>query len=146
MSSRSTDDEARPEQLLLACALAGWAVAALHLGWLLWKVVPLHCAVFEGLRAPLPFGARLVVAASNRFVRLLPLAILLGPVALTFGGAAAGLVAWRLDLRTRTLRRAGLALAIAGVSVTVLASFAVVHGLQSVYDHAAFAPPFRADE
>ena len=45
---------------------------ALYLSWLLWRYVPPHAALFEGLATPLPPEARIAIAASNWFVRLLP--------------------------------------------------------------------------
>jgi len=47
-------------------------------GWLLWRYVPPHAALFAGLGTPLPRTATLVLLASNWFVRLIPFLILLG--------------------------------------------------------------------
>jgi hypothetical protein len=38
-----------------------------------------------------------------------------------------GLVAWRMDMTTRAVVRALIVVALAGLSVTVLASFGIVH-------------------
>jgi type II secretory pathway component PulF len=46
-------------------------------GWLLWRYVPPHAALFAGLGTPLPRSATLVILASNWFIRLLPFLILL---------------------------------------------------------------------
>jgi len=51
--------------------------AATWLAWLLWRYVPPHAALFAGLGLPLPRATTLVFAASNWFVRLLPILILL---------------------------------------------------------------------
>jgi hypothetical protein len=131
------------ELLLLGFALAAWAVSSVHLAWLLWKFIPLHCAVFEGMGVPLPLETRIAVAASNHFVRLLPFAVLVSPVLLAGLAAAAGLAAWRLQLTTRAVRRGLVVLALAGASAMVLASFAIVHAVQSVYDRAPLAPAVR---
>jgi type II secretory pathway component PulF len=131
------------ELLLLGFALGGWALSAVHLAWLLWKFVPLHCAVFEGMQTNLPYFARLVISASNHFVRWLPFAVLAFPVILVASAALAGLAAWRLELTTRAVRQSLILFAFAGASFTVLASFGVVHAIQSVYDGAPLAPQFQ---
>jgi type IV pilus assembly protein PilC len=43
---------------------------------ILWKVIPTFAAMFEGLGAQLPLPTRIVIAASNWFVRLLPFLVL----------------------------------------------------------------------
>jgi hypothetical protein len=51
-------------------------------GWLLWRYVPPHAALFEALGTPLPQTAILVILTAMWFVRLLPfvglLIVLLG--------------------------------------------------------------------
>ncbi len=47
-------------------------IAGLVIAIILWKVIPTFAAMFEGLGAELPLPTRIVIAASNWFVRLLP--------------------------------------------------------------------------
>jgi type IV pilus assembly protein PilC len=47
-------------------------IAFLVIAVILWKVIPTFAAMFEGLGAQLPLPTRIVIAASNWFVRLLP--------------------------------------------------------------------------
>jgi type IV pilus assembly protein PilC len=48
------------------------SIAALVIAVILWKVIPTFASMFEGLGAELPLPTRLVILASNWFVRLLP--------------------------------------------------------------------------
>ena len=48
------------------------SIAGIVIAVILWKVIPTFAAMFEGLGAQLPLPTRLVIAASNWFVRLLP--------------------------------------------------------------------------
>lgn len=63
------------------CLLVGAATLALggavHLSWLLWRFVPPHAALFEGLGSSLSREATIAITASNWFVRALPLVVLL---------------------------------------------------------------------
>jgi type IV pilus assembly protein PilC len=69
-------------------------IAGLVIAVILWKVIPVFAAMFEGLNAQLPLPTRVVIALSNWFVRaLIPLVILtvVGVVAFkkyyaTYGG------------------------------------------------------------
>ncbi|MET0552713.1 MAG: hypothetical protein ABW221_06730 [Vicinamibacteria bacterium] len=115
------------EHLLLAFALVAWAVATVHLMVLLWRFVPTQSALFAGMGATPPMGLRIAIAASNWMVRLLPFAVLASPFVLGGVAVAGGLIAWRLDLSTRAVLRAVVVVALAGLSVTVLASFGIVH-------------------
>jgi type IV pilus assembly protein PilC len=47
-------------------------IAGIVIAVILWKVIPTFAAMFEGLGATLPLPTRMVIAASNWFVRLLP--------------------------------------------------------------------------
>ncbi len=47
-------------------------IAGIVIAVILWKVIPTFAAMFEGLGATLPLPTRIVIAASNWFVRLLP--------------------------------------------------------------------------
>ncbi len=47
-------------------------IAGLVIAVILWKVIPTFASMFEGLGAELPLPTRLVIMASNWFVRLLP--------------------------------------------------------------------------
>jgi hypothetical protein len=118
---------ARGELLLLGFALMAWAVAIAHLMLLLWRFVPMQAAAFEGMGAIPPLGLRIAIAASNGMVRLLPFVVLASPFVLGGLAVVGGLIAWRFDVTTRTVRRFFVAVALAGLSVTVLASFGIVH-------------------
>ncbi len=48
------------------------SIAGLVVGVILWKVIPTFAAMFAGLGAQLPLPTRIVITASNWFVRLLP--------------------------------------------------------------------------
>ncbi len=70
------------------------AIAAIVIGVILWKVIPTFASMFEGLGAELPLPTRIVITASNWFVRLLPFIIvflIVGTIAFrryyaTYGG------------------------------------------------------------
>lgn len=64
--------------------LAVIVIAVVVVGVILWKVIPTFAALFEGLGATLPLPTRLVVAASDALVTLLPVVLLA-----TVGGIAA---------------------------------------------------------
>jgi type IV pilus assembly protein PilC len=53
-------------------------IAGIVIAVILWKVIPTFAAMFEGLGAQLPLPTRLVIAASNWFVRLLPFLVVFG--------------------------------------------------------------------
>jgi len=50
-------------------------IAGIVIAVILWKVIPTFASMFAGLGAELPLPTRLVIAASNWFVRLLPFII-----------------------------------------------------------------------
>ena len=52
--------------------IAVLCIAGIVIAVILWKVIPTFAAMFEGLGATLPLPTRMVIAASNWFVRLLP--------------------------------------------------------------------------
>jgi type IV pilus assembly protein PilC len=56
--------------------IAVMSIAAIVVAVILWKVIPTFAAMFEGLGAQLPLPTRIVIAASNWFVRLLPFLVL----------------------------------------------------------------------
>ena len=61
------------------------SIAGLVVGVILWKVIPTFASLFAGLNAQLPLPTRIVIGASNWFVRLLPFmiaAIIVGVVLL----------------------------------------------------------------
>ena len=60
------------------------AIAAAVVGVILWKVIPTFAVLFEGVGATLPLPTRLVIAASDSLVSLLPAIVAAG-----LGGAAA---------------------------------------------------------
>jgi hypothetical protein len=115
------------EYLLLAFALVAWAVATVHLMVLFWRFVPGQAALFEGMGAIPPLGLRVAIAASNSMVRLLPFAVLLSPFVLGGLAVGGGLIAWRFDVTTRAVLRFFVVVALAGLSVTVPAAFAIIH-------------------
>jgi hypothetical protein len=125
---------ARGEHLLLMAALAAWAIATLHLMVLLWRFVPTQSAFFEGMGAIPPLGLRIAIAASSSMIRLLPFAVLLSPFVMVGLAVAGGLIAWRFQVTTRAVLRFFVVVALAGMSVTVLASFAIVHSADQGLD------------
>src|SRR6185295_8367655 len=58
-------------------------IAGIVITVILWKVIPTFASMFEGLGAQLPLPTRIVIAASNWMVRLLPFLVVIG-VAGTF--------------------------------------------------------------
>lgn len=78
------------------------AIAAVVVGGILWKVIPTFAALFEGIGASLPLPTRVVIAASDSLVTLLP--------AFAAGGlGAAGTLRWfRATTRGRRLGDAAL--------------------------------------
>jgi type IV pilus assembly protein PilC len=64
----------------LVYPIAVIAIAGLVVAVILWKVVPTFAALFAGLGAQLPLPTRIVIAASNWFVRLLPFLVVGGIV------------------------------------------------------------------
>jgi type IV pilus assembly protein PilC len=58
-------------------------IAGIVIAVILWKVIPTFASMFEGLGATLPLPTRIVIAASNWFVRLLPF-LVVGIVAAVF--------------------------------------------------------------
>lgn len=63
--------------------VAVMSIAGLVVAVILWKVIPTFASMFEGLGAQLPLPTRIVIAASNWFVRLLPF-LVIGSFAGTF--------------------------------------------------------------
>jgi len=57
------------------------SIAGLVVGVILWKVIPTFAAMFAGLGAQLPLPTRIVITASNWFVRLLPF-LVVGTIAM----------------------------------------------------------------
>ena len=57
------------------------SIAGLVVGVILWKVIPTFAAMFAGLGAQLPLPTRIVITASNWFVRLLPF-LVMGAIAM----------------------------------------------------------------
>jgi len=57
--------------------VAVMVIAALVVAVILWKVIPVFAAMFEGLNAQLPLPTRIVIWISNWFVRILPVLIVL---------------------------------------------------------------------
>jgi len=115
--------------------------ASAHLLWLLWRYVPLHAAVFEGMGIEIPGTTRMVVATSIWVVRLLPFMVILSiPVA---GVVAAAIVVIGtkagMPAVARSLATLGLVVAL-GESA---ASAFVVHAIHAAYRQAATDPGFQ---
>jgi type IV pilus assembly protein PilC len=72
------------------------SIAGLVVGVILWKVIPTFAALFAGLGAQLPLPTRIVIGASNWFVRLLPFLVI---------GAIVGSIALRRYYATYKGRR-----------------------------------------
>src|SRR5688572_22849759 len=53
------------------------SIAGIVITVILWKVIPTFASMFEGLGATLPLPTRIVIAASNWFVRLLPFMVVI---------------------------------------------------------------------
>jgi type IV pilus assembly protein PilC len=53
------------------------SIAGIVVAVILWKVIPTFAAMFEGLGAQLPLPTRIVITASNWFVRALPFLVLI---------------------------------------------------------------------
>ena len=53
-------------------------IAGVVIGVILWKVIPTFAAMFAGLGATLPLPTRMVIAASNLLVRLMPFLVIGG--------------------------------------------------------------------
>jgi type IV pilus assembly protein PilC len=56
--------------------IAVLSIAGIVVAVILWKVIPTFASLFEGLGAQLPLPTRIVIMASNLFVRLLPFIVL----------------------------------------------------------------------
>jgi type IV pilus assembly protein PilC len=92
------------------------SIAAIVVAVILWKVIPTFAAMFEGLGAQLPLPTRIVIAASNWFVRLLPFLVL--------GGVGGGLLLRRYYAThggRRTIDRLVLKLPILGILMQKIA-------------------------
>jgi hypothetical protein len=116
---------------------------ALYLSWLLWRYVPPHAALFEGLATPLPLEARIAIAASAWFVRLLPYLVL---VALGFARVVLVPLARRaLDMGHRWAMGAIVAiLAVLGVG-TCASSALVLYGMHVACSQASADPRFAEE-
>jgi type IV pilus assembly protein PilC len=92
------------------------SIAGIVIAVILWKVIPTFAAMFEGLGAQLPLPTRIVIAASNWFVRLLPFLVI---------GAFFGVIAFRRYYAThggrRVIDRMMLKLPILGVLLQKIA-------------------------
>ena len=92
------------------------SIAALVIAVILWKVIPTFAAMFAGLGAQLPLPTRIVIWASNWFVRLLPFVVI---------AIVAGVIAFRRYYATyggrRVVDRVVLKLPILGVLMQKIA-------------------------
>lgn len=136
-------DGQRADVLLLGFAAFAWFGAAAHLAWLGLRFIPTHAALFERIGVATPLYLRLVHLAPHEATRWLPVAILAAP----FVGLVLTPLAIRLSPRSwwsgLTIVRALTLVALAGTSVTVLASFAVVQVTQAVYDRVVMETRFQ---
>jgi type IV pilus assembly protein PilC len=71
-------------------------IAGIVIAVILWKVIPTFASMFEGLGATLPLPTRIVITASNWFVRLLPFLVV---------GIVAGVFAFKRYYATHGGRR-----------------------------------------
>jgi type IV pilus assembly protein PilC len=55
--------------------IAVLSIAAVVVGVILWKVIPTFAELFAGLGAELPLPTRIVIAASNNFIKVMPFLI-----------------------------------------------------------------------
>lgn len=130
------DGPSRAELALLTFALLAWTAATAHFFWLGLDFLPTLAVLFARVGVELPPYLRLVHAEPRRVMLSLPFAFLAG----SFAGA---LLLW-IAMRRRGLRwrsaaavQALAVLALVATSATVLASFAVVHVTQAVYQRLA---------
>lgn len=122
---------------LLAFAILAWAVAAFHLAWLGLHFVPKQAAILRGLGVPMPFLVRMLHVVPNQTMRGTPIVVLAAPFVVLVCAAAARRVAGRPAWPLAKLVRALTALALATATLAVLASFATVWSIQSVYQRQA---------
>ena len=128
-------NKTRARWLLLGYATTFACAASAHLVWLLWRYVPIHAALFEGLGMPLPRSTELAVGAAMWLIRLLPFLILLGiPVALALVVTSV-VVAPKVGVPTVVKALTGLAFLAA--TMVSLASVFVVHAMHAGYQEAA---------
>lgn len=120
----------------LLLAVLAWGSCA----WLLWRYVPVHAALFEGLATPLPRSAMLVVVAASWFIRLLPflvlLAVLLGRVLLQ------PLLVAAMTGHSTAIKTWTILLSIAVLTGLVATAF-IVHAMQAGCSQAKSDPRFE---
>jgi type II secretory pathway component PulF len=129
--------------LLVSAPTALALVGAVYLSWLLWRYVPPHAALFEGLGTSLPPEARIPVVASNWFVRVLPFVVLL---AFGLGGLVLVPLATYGVYRRRRWAIGTVVVIMAVLGIVELGSCALVlHGVHVGCSRASADPRF-ADE
>ncbi|HET9317311.1 MAG TPA: hypothetical protein VFQ51_17100 [Vicinamibacteria bacterium] len=118
-------------------------MATVHLFWLLYRYVPTHMAMFEGMGMEIPFGVRLVSAASSWLVRLLPFLVLVALPLAAVALVSFAILAQRVRVHERTVVGWLVALALAVTLAECLASAFVVHAIQGAYLLAATSPAYQ---
>jgi hypothetical protein len=140
--SRETEEPEPVDVLLLAFASVAWIVSVAHFAWLGLRFIPTQTAFLGRIDVTVPLYLRLVDLTA-REDRWLPLVVLAAPLV--------GLVLVPIGIRLMSRRRwqthaavRGVAvMALAGTSVTVLLSFAVIQVTQAVYDRVVMEPRFQ---
>lgn len=82
MSEAADRNRRRRSWTLLACSVVLAAVGAIGLAYLLWSYVPQHVRHFAEVGVSLPLATRVAITASNWFVRLFPILVVLGMAAM----------------------------------------------------------------
>ena len=130
------------ELALLAFAALAWIVALAHFLWLGVEFVPTQAALLTRIGVEVPLYLRLMHVTPQHLIRSLPFAFLVGPfVGLLLLGAWVRVHGLRW--RSVTVVRTSACLALAFTSATVLASFAVVHVTQAVFQRVVMEPRFQ---
>jgi hypothetical protein len=126
---------------IAACSVALVVILTGQLLWLAYRFVPMHAAVFEGMGMELPLDARIVIAAANWVIRMVPFLVLAG---VPLGGLAivgVAIVAPKVPMRTvvGAVTGVGLTIALAQCSTSAF----VVHAIHSVYAKAATSKEYQ---
>jgi hypothetical protein len=127
--ARSIGRLARLLLVYAACLVLGGGAC---LTWLLWRAVPVHEALFEGLGVPLPRTTLVTFAAATWLVRLAPFLVMLGvglagglAIAFLNGGARKGRP-WVVS----ALISAGLAVGVLELTACAFACWSIHHAYE----------------
>ena len=115
------------------------SIAGIVIAVILWKVIPTFASMFEGLGAQLPLPTRIVIAASNWFIRLLPF-LVIGIVAFviafkryyaTYGGRrAVDRIVLKLPVLGMLMRKIAVARFCRTLSTLVSSGVPILDGLE----------------